>query len=469
MSSTRSERDVPSRFLIVGVQRSGTTVTHTTLSGHPNVAMPHDEVRSDPFFTRGRSVFTWGKESFVERCIHYERLFDFLAHAPDVVNVAARGFKVAVSDSQSAIDIANCVRDYLPDVRIVLVTRGDLVAQFGSLKRAEASGEWHLWEGAKARHGGPKVSIDAEHFAQYVREVRIANAQLRALGNTHALLELHYERDIAPGIDAANLFRFLGLSQVPVTWTVVGKVAPPPRDYIDDYDALVALEQRLPEPTAAELELAARERRDADALRETATFLGHRAWHRVARGMVDDAARDLGLAIQKRLETPMDVSLQGYVRGAFEAQPAAAGRPDVAEWLAVIDGETGHVPRFRISLAQMRNAGGAFRPAYDDMRDLLGRTGDLSVPELEAAFQALHESVVGLRDEALAQATLTELAPRHGASEPHVVLDARMQVRLGRSRAALERLRAHLARHPEASAVARLIDELEGAPASKQA
>ena len=46
------------RFLTVGTQRSGTTVSHVALRGHPDVRAVSDEIAIDPFFTDGRSVFS---------------------------------------------------------------------------------------------------------------------------------------------------------------------------------------------------------------------------------------------------------------------------------------------------------------------------------------------------------------------------------------------------------------------------
>ena len=46
------------RYILVGPARSGTTVTHLALKGHPNVSAVRDEVRIDPLFTQGMGAFT---------------------------------------------------------------------------------------------------------------------------------------------------------------------------------------------------------------------------------------------------------------------------------------------------------------------------------------------------------------------------------------------------------------------------
>ena len=138
------------RFIVLGMQRSGTTVTHVCLAGHPEVCMAPDEVYVEPFFTRGLAAFTGGKESYKDRQDGYARLFDLIAGFRAKESTRAVGFKVAIGSANDARDVANCLSEYLPDLKVILVHRSDLAAQFGSLQRAIASGEWHAWEGEKS-------------------------------------------------------------------------------------------------------------------------------------------------------------------------------------------------------------------------------------------------------------------------------------------------------------------------------
>ena len=48
------------RFLIIGYQRSGTTVISHLLRGHPDVSSLGGELRIEPFFSHGTRVFTGG-------------------------------------------------------------------------------------------------------------------------------------------------------------------------------------------------------------------------------------------------------------------------------------------------------------------------------------------------------------------------------------------------------------------------
>ena len=47
----------PTRYLIVGYSRSGTTVIHLALKGHPQVSAFNGELRPEPFFSLGISAF----------------------------------------------------------------------------------------------------------------------------------------------------------------------------------------------------------------------------------------------------------------------------------------------------------------------------------------------------------------------------------------------------------------------------
>lgn len=121
------------RFLIVGSPRSGTSVTHACIQGHPQATGAEDEVRVEPLFTRGIAAFTFGNESWPERQRGYRALFDAIAGGGDDPAIRAHGMKVTLGTPEEAMDLANTLRDHLPSVRVVLVHREDLVAQYASL------------------------------------------------------------------------------------------------------------------------------------------------------------------------------------------------------------------------------------------------------------------------------------------------------------------------------------------------
>lgn len=280
------------RFLIVGMQRSGTTVTHHCLGGHPQIALMTDEVSVDPFFTKGMSVFTTGRETFDARCRGYLRLFDAIATAAVDRAVRAAGLKVALGTPEDAADLVECLQEHFPDIKVVMVRRNDLVAQCGSLRRAMRTGQWHAF-GKNSGRSGDKFAIPEDEFDDYMRGCRRIEAQLDRLKASHAVFELQYERDIAPGMDKYRLFDFVGVERTAVTWMEMEKVSPPADEFITNYQALVARQADAPpvQPEAAEAEALARD--GTRAAKEQSFLLVYRAEARIRRGRLPAAESDV--------------------------------------------------------------------------------------------------------------------------------------------------------------------------------
>ena len=83
------------RFLVVGSQRSGTTVTQAVLRGHAEVSIPMEETRPD-LLTDGYRACTYGLETYASRCRMNGRLFDALAGCLADERTRAMGLKVAL-------------------------------------------------------------------------------------------------------------------------------------------------------------------------------------------------------------------------------------------------------------------------------------------------------------------------------------------------------------------------------------
>jgi len=229
------------RYIIVGPARSGTTVTHLCLAGHPNVSALNDEVKVHPFFTEGISTFTHGNDRESERRKGFLALFDTLCTLNRPEELVACGFKTAISNLTEAVDFVNSVQSFLKGVKIVLTLRDDIVAQFGSLERAKATGNWHSWVKPKRGLEG-KIKLDKirlhAHAVEYLKTVR----ELQRLKEAHEVFEISYENDILPGNLQVyhRLFQFLELPDMEITWLRSKKVAPAPKDFIAEYTQYVA-------------------------------------------------------------------------------------------------------------------------------------------------------------------------------------------------------------------------------------
>ncbi|MEO0479900.1 MAG: Stf0 family sulfotransferase [Planctomycetota bacterium] len=281
------------RFLIVGMQRSGTTVTYAAVQSHPEVACPSDEIEVDPFFTRGLATFmSKGQETFDARRSGIRRLFDVLANPQGFTDRKTRGFKVALGGYEVALALTAALIEHFPEASVVIVQREDLVAQFGSMQRAKQSGIWHTSD-SKSSDMDARVKVDRKAFAQYVEGAARISAVWRFLESTHRCLRIHYEEHIDGGFQHERLFEFLGVDVVDPTWLRMKKVSPSPDSYIQDYDKLRKEQRRIEESVTVDVgaDLLAYARRQAD--QETSRFLATRAAQRLTNGSIGPARIDL--------------------------------------------------------------------------------------------------------------------------------------------------------------------------------
>lgn len=238
------------RFLIVGMARSGTTVTHQALQGHPNVMSSMDELKVSPFFTKGVSIFTVSGVNDWERDHGYEQLLDAMTMIPCTLKgphlmgyggteqqpkgkILANGVKVAIGSLGEAEDLAAAMTKYrsLKDVVLIRVERRDLVAQFASLQRAMRSGRWHSFYKTAPTVPNPDApfEISEDDFHYYCKEAIGIRTAFDQIASTHAVHEISYEDGIQKSGKAVfqKLFDFLGLPKVDPTWLDSEKVAPP--------------------------------------------------------------------------------------------------------------------------------------------------------------------------------------------------------------------------------------------------
>ncbi len=66
-------------YIIIGPARSGTTVTHLILKGHPQVSALNDEIKVMQLFGKGISAYTFGNDSEYEITLGFRKAFKLLA------------------------------------------------------------------------------------------------------------------------------------------------------------------------------------------------------------------------------------------------------------------------------------------------------------------------------------------------------------------------------------------------------
>ena len=226
------------RYVILGLGRSGTTAVHFALKGHPNATALNDEVKAS-FFSEGISEFTQRDDNLREKEAGYNYLFDALAGIFGDEHTRAIGMKCIPNSTAIAKELVNSLQLYFPKLKIVLVKRMDIVAQYGSLLRATKTTEWHSWRLGDHREDY-SVKIRPFRLRKYVVQCHDISFELERLKATHDTLTLNYEECFIKGSkpDFTQLFQFIGVPSLNVTWLGSEKVAPPPDQYIRNYEAL---------------------------------------------------------------------------------------------------------------------------------------------------------------------------------------------------------------------------------------
>ena len=227
------------RYLLIGYSRSGTTVVHLALKGHPNVCALNDELRPEPFFTKGISTFTHGADFEDEKEKGFSAIFDAITLIRANESTLANGAKTACNSHVSANVLVGVLQKYMRDLKVVIILRKDLVAQNGSGIIGKKTGIMHSWykgfEGRKV----DQIKINKWGFIGYVHDVHRMYGELSELKRTHDVLEVWYEDLLSEGNEFYyKIFRFLGLPEIEPTWLASKKVLPPPQDYIANYSQL---------------------------------------------------------------------------------------------------------------------------------------------------------------------------------------------------------------------------------------
>lgn len=227
------------RYLIVGYSRSGTTITHLAIKGHPNAAALNDEMTIAPFFTKGISTFTHGNDYPEEKQKGYSALFDALTLLGATDQTTAHGVKIACNSNKMARHLVGVLQNHLKDIKVLIIYRKDLVALLGSAQSGKKSGIMHSWyKGFDKRQVKP-FSIAKWRMTAFAFNVFRMYRVLEELKETHDTLEVRYE-DLLTDPDRfyRRVFDFLHLPAMTPTWIESKKVMPAPETYITNYDEL---------------------------------------------------------------------------------------------------------------------------------------------------------------------------------------------------------------------------------------
>jgi hypothetical protein len=239
-------REGMTRYVVVGCPRSGTTAVHLALKGHPQASALNDEIRVSPFFDRGLAAFTFGHESPEDRQVTQRSLFDAITSVDASAETRALGLKVCPATPWEGKLLVNALRANFSDVKIVLIDREDLVAQFGSLTQARRTGVWHSWYPSAGKAEVAPRKLSRWMFSRYALQCLDTMRVLRSLEQSHQVFVCKYDALVADDVATyRSIFGFVGLADLPITWFQAKKVMPAPQRYIANYDELTRMLARL--------------------------------------------------------------------------------------------------------------------------------------------------------------------------------------------------------------------------------
>lgn len=220
-------------YIIIGCARSGTTVTHLALKGHPNVYALNDEIRIPPFFLNPLSLVTFGNNTKAETELFLPLFFNLVTSInPEGKNIQAKGLKTAVAFPGDAALFVEKVQKYLPHVHIIFVNRKDYVAQYASLVRAAKTGQYHSW--GKAKKQINRIRLNKFRYYSYLLDCLETRDNIHRLKKTHRFCEFLYEEDIT-NRNYSKIFNFLEIEDISPSWLRSEKIAPNPEDFIVNY------------------------------------------------------------------------------------------------------------------------------------------------------------------------------------------------------------------------------------------
>ena len=98
----------------------------------------------------------------------------------------AIGMKCVPSDLQATKTLTIALKKHFPELKIILLIRKDLTAQYGSMIRAKTTGEWHSWRQPK-HPSTSQIKLNKRLFKNYIERSILKLNELKTLSNSHDL------------------------------------------------------------------------------------------------------------------------------------------------------------------------------------------------------------------------------------------------------------------------------------------
>ncbi|MEM9896580.1 MAG: sulfotransferase [Bacteroidota bacterium] len=149
-------------------ERTGSTWLHTLLNSHLNI-------HSD-----GEIVLDNSRRQFPQP-------FNVIAYRKMPRMIKAQGLKIFYDDHHYQQACQTIIQD--KSIKIILLRRKDILAQFVSLKLAKTRSEW-----SGKSTDTQRIEVNLREFEKYQREYFLLERQLEEQLQGHSILEVQYER-----------------------------------------------------------------------------------------------------------------------------------------------------------------------------------------------------------------------------------------------------------------------------------
>lgn len=235
----------PQRYFVTGMQRSGTSLIHHGVRGHPEISAFQNEVGVTRFFEQGASFFCFDEEiGEGEKAAAPVSLFDCLAGLTADDETRVLGLKSLPLNAGQARRLVNGITAHFPKALILRVKRQDPVARYGSLIKSKKTGIWKIEDTKnKSVNPNPTIYINKYDLIDYILESYRIEKEIDRLYHTHRVFTIDYEDDISDYNTSdwslfEAVFEFLNVEPTPPGWLHMRKLSPRPEKYVINYSDL---------------------------------------------------------------------------------------------------------------------------------------------------------------------------------------------------------------------------------------
>ena len=237
------------RFVVVGTQRTGTTLVRTALDAHGSIRCIGEAflIRRGrfPFWRRTGTTITGGYRQFIDASTAHaighlvwrrNTVIRFLDHLYGAIDVSAVGFKLMYGQIRKFPEVL----DYLMarDVRVLHVVRTNVLKTHISRVSAQNRRLYHTTRSVQAE----RLTISPKHLVGHLRRISEESAKLGRIFNRSQYLTLAYEDFVShQPAQNARICAFLNVEPDPTMSSTLVKINPDRLcDLLENYDEIEA-------------------------------------------------------------------------------------------------------------------------------------------------------------------------------------------------------------------------------------